>query len=83
MKAVEAEVQTLITKVIKAYIGSTQDNYLKAERMINDVIKIITAHDDKSLISFAENEMANSGLSEKLILLRKNKKKTIVPLTAT
>jgi VIT1/CCC1 family predicted Fe2+/Mn2+ transporter len=63
MKAIEAEVQTIITNAIKAYISSNQENYPKSEKMINSIIKIITSHDDNNLISYAEEEMGKFGLA--------------------
>lgn len=83
MKVVESEVKGIIGKAIKAYINSTHEDYPKSEKMINNVIRIITSHDDKNLISYAENEMANCGLAEKLILLRKWKKKEETLTNAT
>jgi hypothetical protein len=82
MKAVQEEVQGIITSAIKAYINSSQHDYPRAEQMINDVIRIVCAHDDHALLSFAENEMANFGLAEKLILLKRLKKSVeVLPST--
>jgi hypothetical protein len=81
MKAVAGEVQAIITKAIKAYINSSQEDYPRAEQMINDIITIICSHDDHSIIAYAETEMGSFGLAEKLILLKKHKKKVEVPLS--
>lgn len=49
--------------------------------MINEIIAIVCSHDDHTIIGYAETEMANFGLAEKLILLRKLKKKVEIPLS--
>ena len=54
MKAVQEEVQDIITKAIKDYINSSQENYPRAEQIINDIIAIVCSHDDHIIIGFAE-----------------------------